>query len=260
MLNYLRAEIYKLLHRQYFWIALVVLLGLEGCLVGSYAFTNAHGNHIESAWAISSICIMMSMGCFFTLLTGDMVFAQQYKNVTLKNEVSFGLPRARIYLGKLLTQLLASLLLCFVMLAFYVVACRLFLIPDTPEEERAALLVLGQCMLGAMPIWFGVQATVCACYFIFRTEIAAAFAAVGLFAILGNVLELVSLFLGHYSAGETVYQIYRHMPVVMLDNLPDYLMKPDYWPYLGKLCIVGGAWFVVSTAIGLWAFQRKEIN
>lgn len=260
MLNYLRAEVYKFLRRKYFWITLAVVLGLEGCLVASYAYTNSHGNDINAAWAISILFPMMGLGCLFTLLTSDMVFAQQYKNNTLKNEVSFGLPRWRIYLGKLLVQLFASVLMCFIMILFYVVGCRLFLLPDTEETSRAVLICLGQCLLGALPIWVGVQAAVCACYFLIRSEIGSAFAAIGLFGLSANVMELAGLFLRNYPIGDVIQKVYRHMPLVLLDKLPNTLMKPEYWPFLGKLCMVGGAWFLISTAIGLWRFNQKEIN
>lgn len=260
MLNYLRAEIYKFLHRKYFWITLAIVLALESFMIFGYTFTNSHGNDISVAWAISILFPIMGFGCFFTLLTGDIVFAQQYKHNTLKNEVSFGLPRYRIYLGKLLVQLFASVLMCAIMILFYVIGCRLFLLPDTEEASRAILISLGQCLLGALPIWVGVQATVCACYFLIRSEIGSAFAAVGLFAVSANVMELAGLFLRNYPVGDVIQKIYRHMPLVLLDDLPNTLMRPEYWPYLGKLCVVGGAWFVVSTAIGLWRFDKKEIN
>lgn len=260
MLNYLRAEIYKFLRRKYFWITLTIVLILEGFMIFGYAFTNSHGNDINAAWAISILFPLMGMGCLFTLLTSDMVFAQQYKHNTLKNEVSFGLPRYRIYLGKLLVQLFASVLMCFIMILFYVIGCRLFLLPDTEEASRAILICLGQCLLGALPIWVGVQGTVCACYFLIRSEIGSAFAAVGLFGLSANVMELAGLFLRNYPLGDVIQKVYRHMPLILLDDLSDMMMKPEYWPFLGKLCVVGGAWFIVSTAIGLWRFGKKEIN
>lgn len=262
MLNYLRAEIYKFLHRKSFWITLVVVLGLEGLMIFSYAFTNAHGNDIEFAWGVSTILLIMgSLGCYFTLLTGDMVFAGQYKHATLKNEVSFGLPRYRIYLGKLVAQLFASLLMCGIMVLFYVIGCKLFLLPSSEEGSIAIFTSLGQTLLGSLPIWMGVQATVCACFFLIRSEIAAASVALGLFAVSAPVLEIIGLFTENYPISKTIWIVYSHLPTVMLDsNLLPYLAHQEYWPYLGKLCIVGGAWFVVSTAMGLWFFERKEIN
>lgn len=262
MLNYLRAEVYKLLRRKSFWITLVVVLALEGLMLFSYAFTNAHGNSIAFHWGVNTVLMIMgSLGCYFTLLTGDMVFAGQYKSATLKNEVSFGLPRYRIYLGKLLAQLFASLLLCGIMVAFYVIGCKLFLLPSSEEENLVALVCLGQTLLASLPIWVGIQATVCACFFLIRSEIAASFVALGLFAVSAPVLEIASLFAANYPVGKVLYTIYSHLPTVMLDtNLLPHLAHPEYWPYLGKLCIVGGTWFVVSTAIGLWFFERKEIN
>ena len=130
MLNYLRAELYKLCHRKSFWITLGVFVALEALLVWGFTFVNANGGR-----AFFDDCVMdiipriLPLGGYLTLLAGDMVFAGQYRNATLKNEVSFGIPRWRIYLGKFIAQLITALILCLAMVGFYVAACRLCL-PD----------------------------------------------------------------------------------------------------------------------------------
>ena len=127
MLNYLRAEFYKVFHRKYTWITLIILLALESVLVWGFAFINANGSHIDVAEAAYSLWLLLYMGCFLTLFTCEMVFANQYKNGTLKNEVAFGLSRSRIYFGKYLTQLIVSILFCAIMVVFYLGASYLFL-------------------------------------------------------------------------------------------------------------------------------------
>ena len=55
------------------------------------------------------VALILSVGLYATLLTGDIVFSDQYKNNTLKNEVSYGVPRVRIYLGKLIVAILVAI-------------------------------------------------------------------------------------------------------------------------------------------------------
>lgn len=255
MLNYIRAELYKVFHRRsYLLITLAVVLGLEGLLVAGWVFTNAHGNHIDFYTGAGMLCTMLKIGFYGTLLTCDMVFAAQYKHSTLKNEVSFGLPRNRIYFGKFIVQLVMSILFCVVMAVFYLGLCWLTLYHD-PEMDRIAMELVGYCLLTALPLWIGVQAAVCACFFFLKSDLAASFAAVGIFEVAAVVLKVASLF--NTPLKGTLQVLHEHMPTEMLGNAPQ--VAGD-WAFCGKAWIVGAVWFVVFTALGMYGFRKKEIK
>ncbi len=259
MLNYIRAEFYKVFHRKYPWITLGILLALEALLVSGYIFINSGGSHVDLATAVSTICMIMSLGCYMTLITCDMVFAEQYKQSTMKNEVSFGIPRARLFLGKFLVQLMISVLFMVVMIGFYVIFSSLTLYHD-PENDLIALAALGECILGSLPVWIGVQALTCACAFLVKSSVAATFVSLGLFSISATVVQLAGLLLSPHAIGQALLKVYMWLPTVMLDRLPDIVGHPEFWPYLGKLCLTGAVWFAASIAVGLAGFSRKEIN
>lgn len=80
MVNYIRAEFYKVFRRRYTWITLVVLLALGGPDGAGWMFTNSHGNHVDFYTGAGMLCVMLALGFYATLLTCDMVFADQYKN------------------------------------------------------------------------------------------------------------------------------------------------------------------------------------
>ena len=101
MRNYLAAECYKTFHRKYFYIVLAVCLGLELVLLGGCWLTLSWGNpNVTFSSTAVLVPFLLGMGLCAPLITGDIVFSDQYKHNTLKNEVSYGVPRARIYLGK----------------------------------------------------------------------------------------------------------------------------------------------------------------
>ena len=56
-----------------------------------------------------------------------MIFSEQYKYHTLKNEVSFGIPRTRIYLSRWAAVFLVMLLLYAVLVAVYTLSALLLL-------------------------------------------------------------------------------------------------------------------------------------
>ena len=259
MLNYIRAEFYKVLRRKYTWITLIIVLALEALLVSGWVFTNAHGNHVDFYSGAGMLATMLTVGFYATLLTGDMVFAGQYKNSTLKNEVSFGLSRGRIYLGKLTVQIIMSVLFCVVMVAFYVGACWLTLYHD-PEADRLALQIVGYCLVTVFPLWLGVQAVVCACMFLIKSELGGAFLAVGVVAVLPNVLWLAAALISGSDGnlvGDALMAVYNHMPTVLADNAKAVVGD---WVYCGKAWLVGAVWFAAFTVLGLVGFHKKEIK
>lgn len=257
MLNYIRAEFYKVFRRKYTWITLITVLALEALLVSGWVFTNVHGNHVEFYNGVVMLAVMLTVGFCATLVTGDMVFAGQHKNSTLKNEVSFGLSRSRIYLGKLIVQTVLSVLYCVVMVAFYIGLCWLTLYHD-PVQDGAAMQIVGYCLAVALPLWIGVQALTCACMFLIKSELGSALISMSIFMVLPTVIELAGLFAGvDTPVGAGLTAVYNHMPTVMADGAR--ALVGD-WAYCGKAWIVGAVWFSGFTAIGLCGFQKKEIK
>ncbi len=124
MRNYLAAECYKTFRRKYFYIILAVCLGLEAVLLWGYWTTWKWGNsNVDFYSTAIMVPFMLSIGLYATIATGDIVFSEQYKNNTLKNEVSYGLSRGRIYLGKLLVSTGIAVLAAVVMMGFYLGLC-----------------------------------------------------------------------------------------------------------------------------------------
>ena len=124
MRNYLAAECYKTFRRKYFYIILAVCLGLEAVLLWGYWTTWKWGNsNVDFYSTAIMVPFMLSIGLYATIVTGDIVFSEQYKNNTLKNEVSYGLSRGRIYLGKLLVSTGIAVLAAVVMMGFYLGLC-----------------------------------------------------------------------------------------------------------------------------------------
>lgn len=255
MLNYIRAEVYKLLRRKYTYIALGVMLALEALLVWGFVFINSNGGHSTFANNVLIITMMGGIGFCTCLLTGDIVFAGQYKNSTLKNEVSFGLSRTRVYLGKFIVQTLLSLAYMVIMVMFYVAGCWLFLFQD-PEMDWKAVQIIGYFLAVGLPLWVGGQAAACMCQFLINGDLAASFVYVGMIFASNAFIELTGLII-QGGVGRTLLKIYEHLPSPMLETAKSVVGDPVF---LGKAWIVGLFWVAACTAIGLYGFYRKEIK
>lgn len=259
MLNYIRAEVYKLLHRPYTYVTLAVMLALEALYASMFAFHNSHSMATPFGGAVVTIVEMGFIGFCICLLTGDIVFAGQYKNSTLKNEVSFGLSRTQIYLGKFLAQTLLSIVYLVVMMAFFLGLCAVCL----PMESSAgfysavdAMTIVGYFLAAGLPLWIGAQAALCMCLFLVNGEMASSFLYVGIMFVLETILDVAGLLVGD-GVGRLLLEVVQYFPVRMLSGAKAVVGDPVY---LGQAWLVGAFWVAVCTAVGLYGFKKKEIN
>ena len=251
MRNYLSAECFKVFHRSYFYLTLLFCLLGEGLLLLGYWLTWSWGNGtVTFANTASMVTLLLAVGMYATIVTGDMVFSDQYKNNTLKNEVSYGVDRTLIYLGKFSTALLTALVAAIIMLAFYLGGCWL-LFPHGIEDVPA-LAVIGYCLVGALPLWIGSQAVAMVCYFLVRNSTAAAFAAIGILAVVPSVLQVLGILI-HPVFGD----IRQFFPAVMLDALSTQAFN---WNYVGMCWASGLLWTLLATVLGVILFRKKEIR
>ena len=251
MFDYLRAECYKVVRRKYLPGFLIVMFLCEGLLVGGWIFTNAHGNNMGFAGGAGVMVSMLSIGFYCTILTADMVFSDQYKFNTLKNEVSFGLPRARIFAGKLIIECLLALVLCALVLAFYLGLCWITL-PHDPELDGATMSAVISVLKIALPLWLGAQAFVNLLFFLIHSSTVCSFIAVGIFMGAGGICRLL---------GALVSPVFRTLYQGLLTSpLEQAVDSGGSEALFLQACVVGLCWFVFSTALGLVLFQRKEIS
>ena len=257
MLNYIRAEFYKVFHRKYPYISLIILLFFEGLLVSGWVFTNHHGNTIDFYSGFTMLVSLLSVGCIASGLTCDMVLAAQNKHGTLKNEVSFGLSRTRIYFGKLIVQTCMSLLFCVVMIGFYSALCWFTLYHFDSAKDVLALKISAWSLGCALPIWLGCQALCNACLFLIHSEIAATILAMIPFFALDTVIDIASKLFSGSLAGDILAKVLEYIPGIILSK--SYALV-GVWSFMGKAWTVGAFWIIVPTVLGLYFFHKKEIK
>ena len=282
MLNYIRAELYKATHRLYTWIMLALILLGEGFMFIIWFDQRKYMTFYD---AVHVVGMMMILGFIATIFTCDIVFAGQHQNGTLKNEVSFGLSRAKIYWGKFITMTILSVLAMVIALGVYLGACRVIL-PDYTAANVAyyesvgvwqgggaltALEEIGLAVLTELPVWLGCQAIICAASFLLNSAIVANITAFGV--VVGSHF-VVGFFGMLISNGGPVnwllYQIYQWLPYEILfaefPGVGGFVYDPGptiteiSWEMIGRAWIIGGFWLIFATAVGLYFFRKKEVK
>jgi len=250
MVKYLNAELYKARHRVYQWAFLAVMLGLIAAALLTIKFNT--GPRATAEIMVSGMMFLLSIGLYLVIIVCDIVFSEQYKHNTLKNEVSFGLPRWRIYLGKLLTSILVAVAMCVAFIAFFVgLSCLLFPIGEGMGETLANL---GQALAMAFPLWLGGLGFYLMLSFLLKGSTASAILYAVIMSMGGGFLELFSEFLPKL---EPVFTTIQNCLLMTPFNQLPYRPMAELIPYGWGL---GLAWFVISTVVGLIAFQKREIS
>lgn len=250
--KYIGAELYKVLHRRTYTLGLLAfLLGGEALLLFLLK-TAGFSNATTFNDVLGVLPMTLSMGLYLVPAMVDIVFSDQYKQNTLKNEVSYGLPRGRIYLGKLLSSALVAVALCAVLVGGYL-GLSLLLFP-AGEGLETSLRTLGLWLAVAFPLWMGGLGLGLFLQFTMKST-AATITYVMIVGFLGSgFLELMEVFLPSLElAADVVQTISLNTPFnLMRTQSPEEVM--------GYAWTLGMAWLVVSTAAGLVCFQKKEIS
>lgn len=251
MLKYLNAELFKVSKRKYPYIFLLVMLALIGVMfIGTCSNT---GNAVQLGFSdmVSVLVMCLSVAVYMVIVPCDIAFSEQYKYNTLKNEVAYGLPRTRIYLGKLLTALATAVVLCAVMILFFL-GLTLLLFPKTGIAE--GLSMLGGALAVGLPTWIGSVGLFIMLSFVFRGATAATVIYVCVVGVLPGVLNMVGMMLPKLE--RVTSALYACLLTAPFDTVYSSAAGPNI-PYGW---IVGMAWFVVATVVGLVVFRKREIN
>lgn len=247
MLNYIKAELWKAFRHKGTYVLVLILVVLTG-LFTAMMLPAAAFYQMASAATTTMLLGLLVAPLLTQLVDGGSLS-------TLKNEVSFGVDRGRIYLGKLVAGLLLGLGLCLLLLGGYLLTGWLVL-PHSPEEDLTAMAVVGFTLLGALPIWCGVY-SLCHMMAMLIPSTAGWLSIYYVLTFFGQPI-LVALIATFTSGGMSNLIQAILMPFSLL--MPNYLSGWIGWEYQVWCWAIGLGWLVGTTALGLFCLEKKEIK
>lgn len=265
MLNYISGELYKTFRRKYTKISLAVIALL--CVAGNalIRMTFSIVGKMNSAYPFYLGIMLMPM-CFAILtLVVDAVFSDEYKYGTLKNPISFGISRGKMYFGKLIVEIVLMLVIVAWILVVYTASALVFsqLGAHDPIEWQAVSLFLQKAAL-SRPLWLGMLGILNMLVFAFRSNALFGMSAMLVFSFPGPVLGMLASLRPWL---EAIYKLTISRQFSLLTGGAGFVIggpgpaarpvQPEIIPW----CIlVGLSWFAASSIAGYLLFRRREIK
>lgn len=253
MLNYLSAEWYKLRHTKGIFIAFGILLALIASV-----FLPAFW-YLEPTFEVYAVAYLafLPLGFFLAPIFAVKAFDDQYGRGTLKNEIVFGIPRSRCYLGKLAMGGLAGTAAALIVLGFYLLMS--FLSGGLGEEGT---LYLRMCIRGTfltLPLWLA-SLSLCFCL---QAVVKSSSGAVALDYILLFFGLPMSLIAPDAPTGSLVWKFFRYCffvaPYRGIYNTTVEQQRLGA-SAMGYAWLVGLGWIAATTLVGIAFFNKKEIK
>lgn len=258
MLNYIKVELWKVSRRRGFYAAAGVFLGLTHLF--GFMYTGDSFEHL-----VHGVCATMLTGFAAAPVLVQLVDGRF--GDTVRNEVSFGLSREEIYLGKLFSGILIGAALCAVLVGGVLLSGWVLLDHGKEMEELRALMILAGCLTAALPIWCGMvglchmlatlirsqSVWLCAYFlgFMFCGPLA-----VGALSLLAALFDAVFRFRLSLHQPHLIQSVCMPWTLLLSDRLGEQLTPA----YLLLCWRVGLGWLLASSAAGLLIFRRRDIR
>ena len=250
MLNYIRAELWKVSRRPVFYVLLALLAACAALFTVLYSSTFAY---LAEAVSTTMVTGFLAAPLLVQLVDGG-------GPDTLKNELSFGLSLGRIYWGKLCAALALGLGFCLLLVGGSLLAGWMFLPRGGGDAVWYGWRLVGFCLAGALPVWCGLFA-VCHTLALLVRSTAAWVAGYYLTFFIGQpvLVLLAMLFFNIYEATPAftlLTAVLMPYSLLMPAVLEDWLTgQYQLWCWG-----VGLGWLAAAAALGLLLLARRDVR
>lgn len=254
MLNYIKSELYRTTHRKYPYV-LIGTSSLICILVNVLALW-----FMKDQAAVNRITmpdmLMISTGLFTliyysVIMIVDIVFSDEHKHQTLKNTVSFGINRTKIYLGKFIVEVIVATV-SLIIVATVLILSSYICLGLGGASMAETLGNFGNKLIAVFPLWLTGIAIANLLAFNIKNNNIFAFAYLGVVAIFPGIIKL----LGYYKPIFAKIQSYLVSYNIKLIVGQDRILSDD----ITKFYVLGIVYITLITVIGIISFRRREIK
>ncbi|MCY6484950.1 ABC transporter permease [Clostridium aestuarii] len=189
MLNYIKAELYRNFNRKYFWVYTVGIAILS--LILNILLFN-YGTNVELTMLFEALNNFLTTGLFLVLPMIDMTTAEEQKNQTLKNVVSFGISRNKLVLSKIVTAVILGIISVCIILTVFLGSGAILL----GIGEQFSINILNDFILRLLVsiiLWIAAISVGTFLAFFFKNSTVFAFVYAGVFFMIRSIISLLEL-------------------------------------------------------------------
>lgn len=256
MLNYIKSEFYRLSRSKDLYLltgicsGLIILMNIVLAISVRKMENFPYGT---TRFSFGTLISQTQMLLLMAFIAASFVFGDEYKHHTLKNSISFGLSRTKIFCGKYIVSLVSALVCFAIIMACYVASAYILLENSGSEVLRELFL----SMAGTIPSAIFSLTLAIALFFIIENGMSAALVWSGIIIALPLVMKLMGARI------KICYEISHWLPWTMLSgntvNQSAYSCIWDTPSGMIHCFIVGIVSSVVFFVIGLRLFQKRDI-
>ncbi len=272
MLRLCNAELYKLRKSKSFYIFIIVTVvfvaimystislvssslqgmadsGMPNVIKDRLQTTGSIWNNVHLMDFMQEIFSGDAIACMISIFTSIFVI-REYASGMMKNIVGKGCSRGSIYLAKLLTAILASLLIALAGIAAVLVIGRIFIGADAFAgnfgKNLPVYAALQLIMTGTLAAIFVMIGELC------RNLAAGISIGIGVAAFPAMILNVIDL-----QFAEQNITLSQYWPVTRMTSCP---FEGFTTGYLIKTLVVSVVWMGITTGVGMWHFYHTDIK
>lgn len=249
MINYIKAELYRNFHHVYFWT-------WTGVFAISSILLNIlfrAGNSTTQAQLLGTSLMALPLPIYIVLCYIDMTSAEEQKNKTMKNVLSFGLSRNKFVLSKLIVSIILSFLGAFIIMgAFYGSGALLF---KAGKDFSMVLPIFIKSLVAALPLWIAAVSIGLFLSIAFSSNTIFSIAYVIIFSATAGIIKFLMIFVS-----KKFITVYNMLITVKLSNLsPQSGIKLTNHIIFTDVTL-GIVYTIIFTALTMIYFSKKEIK
>lgn len=247
MLNYIKADLYKTLHRPYLYVTTGVILLFDLVMMILMMTSSAHEN---VGFIIGLLNSMLVAPVFLILMMVDVVSGDDVREHTFKNTLSYGVSRSKLYISNIIASTIIAAVV-FTLIVLFTIGLSFLILPS----GNNTVTLLGELfirILVAVPLYTAAISIGTLLSIILKKSSSFGFFYAMVFLIIAPITNFLTRTV---SASFSV--VYNLLITVQLDKIA---AKSATCAVMTKAAVSGIIYTIIFTVIGIVIFNRQEIK
>lgn len=246
MRNYIKSEVYRIIHRRYYQLTILIftLLSVIGNLALKFWGTRITSNPF---WVSMDVLIItMAALPFILIIFLDITLGDEIKHKTINNAIANGISRPGIILSKIITTTIFYILFSIVVLGIHIIM-SIVLFGENEEGYRFIIQYL-IAYLSAIPLWMGLTAFFTIFFIAVQNQLIAS-------AIIIILIFVIPVITRRIYISPIIYQLHPTFPIIRLITLLEMrnISSLDWFTV-----IFGLVQLFISASIAISVFKKKD--